>query len=146
MKLLVTLLVLLIAAPVLLADTKDEAAKKWSYKVLVKGDAKPFPEAVTVKELRAADIPSGTIITGSCFQCEAPDTVIFPDDMKGVRFLRCNLDNVFIPPGNPEIGTHEKSSRVKYTVNPADGKDWKLDKAGKFVKPMAEITTLEDSD
>lgn len=129
-------LVLLAWAAVAVADTAAEAGKKWSGKVLVPRKTKGMPEGVTVDELRKADIPPGTVIENSTFAAETPDTVVFPDGMKGVRFKRCNLDNVVIPPGNPDLGDHENVSRRRFKANPADGKDWEVDQAGKFTKEL----------
>lgn len=62
------------------------------------------------------------IIERSCFSQEKPDMKIFPDDMKGKTFLNCNLDNVFIPPGNI---TKDCSQRRFMAQD--DGYDWILD-------------------
>jgi hypothetical protein len=58
----------------------------------------------------------------TCFSQETPDSVIFPADMIGVTFVYCNLDNVYIPPGNTVI----ESSQVRFKVQ-EDGKDWIVD-------------------
>jgi hypothetical protein len=113
--------------------TKEEAGKRLSGRVLMKTRA--FPEAITFEELAALDIPSGTLVVGSCFSCEVPSEP-FPKTMRGVRFLRCNLDNVTLPPGNPELGKNERCSRRRFRANPADGRDWSIDAAGEFVAAL----------
>jgi len=64
----------------------------------------------------------GKVIYGSCFSQEVPDSHIFPDDMQGVLFLNCNLDNVFVPEGNFIRG----GSRRRFKVQ-EDGYDWYVD-------------------
>jgi len=109
--------------------TKEEASKLLSGRVLMRTRA--FPEAITFAEMAALDIPSGTLVVGACFACEVPSEP-FPKGMRGVRFLRCNLDNVTLPPGDPELGRNDGCSTRRYKANPADGKDWQIDAAGKF--------------
>lgn len=61
----------------------------------------------TNQNLRSATDLNGAVIIGSCFYqtCAAdftgdPLRHIFPGDMRDVAFVECNLDNVYIPPGN----------------------------------------------
>lgn len=61
-------------------------------------------------------------IYGSCFSQEQLDRHIFPEDMSGVTFVNCNLDNCFIPEGNDVVG----GSRRRFQVQ-EDGFDWLLD-------------------
>lgn len=68
----------------------------------------------------------GLTICGSCFSQETPDRHIFSDKMTGVTFLWCNLDNVYIPPGN----TAKNCSQRIFKAQP-DGEDWILDSATK---------------
>jgi len=102
-----------------------------------------------------ADVPveelNGTEIVGSCFYQEnQPDARIFPTNMKGVTFRRCNLDNVYIP--NPLVGPNANvvitegpdaccTKRIKCFPPPKHEKfkgavDWEVDGTGKPVKPM----------
>jgi hypothetical protein len=70
-------------------------------------------------------------ICGSCFSKEIPDTKVFPDNMTGVTFIDCNLDNVFIPPGNTIIrGSHKRFKAQN------DGEDWIVDAQGAPVEPV----------
>jgi hypothetical protein len=48
---------------------------------------------------------------------------IFPDDMTGVTFYNCNLDNVYVPPGNTVIGGSQRRIKVQN-----DWEDWILEK------------------
>lgn len=61
-------------------------------------------------------------IEGSCFSQETPDSVVFPADMQGVTFIRCNLDNVFMPEGNTVIGGSQRRFMAL-----DDGNDWFVD-------------------
>lgn len=76
----------------------------------------------TGRNLRNEKIEPGETIEASCFSQEKPDTHVFPDDMTGVTFLRCNLDNVFIPEGNLMIDCRQRRFLVQN-----DGNDWEVD-------------------
>lgn len=65
---------------------------------------------------------SNKIIYASCFSQENPDSHIFPEDMTGVMFYNCNLDNVYIPPGNTVIGGSQRRFKVQN-----DLRDWEID-------------------
>ena len=62
---------------------------------------------------------NGLTIKGSCFSQEKPDTHCFPEDMTGVTFEYCNLDNCFIPAGNTVV----EGSQRRYEVQ-NDGNEW----------------------
>ena len=100
---------------------------------------------VPVKEL------NDTEIVGSCFyQEDKPDAFVFPDGMKGVTFRRCNLDNVYIPPGNTVVTEGWEACCQKRIMvqpptpkakpdkdDPPDGPiDWIVDKDNKPVEPL----------
>lgn len=74
---------------------------------------------------------SDTVITGSCFSQENPDTHVFPEGMAGVTFVNCNLDNCFIPAGNSVQG----GSQRRFMTMP-DGQDWLVDAA---LQPVAML-------
>lgn len=76
-------------------------------------------------------ILNGQTITGSCFSHEKPDAHIFPDDMTGVTFINCNLDNCFIPAGNTVVG----GSQRRFIVQD-DGFDWIIDENN---QPMEKL-------
>jgi hypothetical protein len=118
--------------------TKEEASKLLSGRILVSRLSKQLPEGIALDELRSLDIPPGTVIRNSCFSCERPDSAPFPEKMRGVRFIGCNLDNVVIPPGNPDLGSNDRCSQRRFSVNPIDGKDWLVDATGKATQLLSE--------
>lgn len=72
----------------------------------------------TNQYLREAADLDGSVVVGSCFyQVCSYDFVgdplrhIFPEDMQEVVFVDCNLDNVYIPPGNTMRGCSHR--RIK---------------------------------
>ena len=81
---------------------------------------------------------SDTIIVGTCFSQtlwykNKPRRVkIFPDDITGVIFKECNLDNVYIPPGNTVDGGTNKFFKTM-----EDGQFWILDENNR--KPIAPL-------
>lgn len=70
-------------------------------------------------------------IFGSCFSQEIPDRHIFPDDITGVTFINCNLDNVYIPDGNMVIGCSQRKFKAQN-----DLMDWILDVDLKPIEPI----------
>lgn len=74
-------------------------------------------------------------IKGSCFAQEflegdeLPDSggkTIFPA-ITGVTFTNCNLDNVYVPPGNTVSGGCKRTLQAN-----GDGKDWIMTKNGSW--------------
>lgn len=63
------------------------------------------------------------IIRGACFSQQNPDTKVFPDEMSGVTFVNCNLDNCVIPEGNTLIDCSNRRFKVQNDLN-----DWEIDK------------------
>lgn len=124
--------------------TAEEASKLLSNRVLMSRRA--FPEAITRKDLLAMEIPPGTVIRNSCFSCEVPDSEVFPPKMRGVRFVGCNLDNVLLPPGNPDLGENDRCSQRRFAVNPADTekRDWTLGSDGRFVAPITSLSEVRE--
>lgn len=82
--------------------------------------------------LRDAKLDGKTVYASSFMQ-EKPDTQVFPDNMIGVTFVNCNLDNCVIPPGNTVIGGSRKRWRVQN-----DLRDWELDANNQPVKVLSE--------
>jgi hypothetical protein len=75
-------------------------------------------------------IIEGTI-EGSCFSQEKPNSVIFPYDMQNITFIRCNLDNVFIPDGNTVIGGSQRRFMAF-----DDGYDWLVDENNNLISRL----------
>lgn len=76
------------------------------------------------------DLKNKTIY-GSCFSQEIPETKIFPSGMKGVTFINCNLDNVFIPSGNTVIGGSQRQFKAM-----DDGQDYLVNEQGEAISPL----------
>lgn len=85
----------------------------------------------TNRSLRDAKDLNGKTIYASVFLQEIPDSRIFPENMKGVTFVNCNLDNVYIPPGNTVIGGSQRRFRVQN-----DLRDWLIDENNKPIEPL----------
>lgn len=91
----------------------------------------------TNQHLRTATDLYG-IIMGSCFYqvCSVdfagdPLRHIFPGNMRGVTFVECNLDNVYVPSGNVMYScSHRRIKRMN------DGEYWFLDKNLKPTEPI----------
>lgn len=96
--------------------------KKYSYKDFMDKD---------LTALSASDFNNSEIV-GSCFyQQKAPDTQVFPSGITGVKFIKCNLDNVLIPTGNTIEGDCHRKIKVQN-----DLEDWIVDGLGKPVEPV----------
>lgn len=80
---------------------------------------------------------NGLTIEGSCFSQETPDSNIFPPDLKDCTFKYCNLDNVFIPPGNKVENGSQRRFKVQNDLN-----DWEID-AGNNPVRLVEYRRLE---
>lgn len=109
-----------------------------SAELLARRNEKYSFQDFTNQHLRAATDLNDIIVIGSCFYQVCPEDFsgdplmhIFPEDMCGVTFVECNLDNVYVPPGNV---THECSHlRIKRM---ADGEYWFVDENIKPTEPI----------
>lgn len=86
---------------------------------------------------------NNTEIVGTIFLQVNGPKAIFPENMTGVVFKGCCLDNCIVPPGNtvtqyPDNPHHADhcSNRMMKIQN--DGEYWLLDKNGKPVVPKSE--------
>ncbi len=84
----------------------------------------------TGKDLKDMDL-NGRVIYASCFSQEIPDSEIFPQDMVGVTFLNCNLDNCVIPEGNLVLGGSNRRFEAQ-----TDGNDWEIDENFEPTRPL----------
>jgi hypothetical protein len=72
-----------------------------------------------------------TDVIGTCFYNQKPLTEVFPSEIKNVKFIGCNLDNIIIPDGcTIEGGCH----RLIQVQN--DGEDWLIDKDLNPIEPL----------
>lgn len=99
----------------------------------------------TGKKLLDADDLNDVVIIGSCFYqvCLVdhegePLMHIFPEDMRGATFIECNLDNVYVPPGNT-VDSSCSRLKAKY-MN--DGENWILDDNLAPVEPVRKTSLL----
>ena len=72
-----------------------------------------------------------TEVVGTCFHQNVPKTVVFPAGIKGVKFVKCNLDNVVIPKDCTVDGGCNRLIAVQ-----KDGCDWLLDTDLNPVEPL----------
>lgn len=97
------------------------------------------------KDKPASDF-NKTEIKGSCFYQEAKEKDaevlkdIFPDGMMGVVFKRCDLNNVFVPPGNV---VEDNCSHRRLKIQ-NDGCDWVLDDGLKPIEPTDKKQRLRE--
>lgn len=73
----------------------------------------------------------GLTIEGLCLSNETPNAMVLPPNLTGTTFVDCNLDNVFIPPGNTLVRCRVARFRVQ-----EDGLDWLLDEDLNPVRPL----------
>jgi len=83
---------------------------------------------VPVKEFDSSEI------IGSSFYQDIPYSKVFPDSIKGVKFINCNLDNCIIPIGAIVIGGTNKHFKV---MN--DQEYWIVDKNKNPIIPLDTI-------
>lgn len=122
-KIIITIILLLIpisifAQPIFYEGQWIEMNDKYSFKNFTNQDLSKE------KDLKNINIYSSTFYQ----QCGLNDTPgwrhIFPEDMKGVTFYNCDLNNVYVPPGNTIIdpcGRHkllkEQNDRTQWILN-----------------------------
>ena len=70
-------------------------------------------------------------VVGTCFHQTVPKTAIFPAGITGVKFVKCNLDNVVIPKDCTVEGGCNRLIAVQ-----KDGCDWLLDTNLNPVEPL----------
>ena len=72
-----------------------------------------------------------TEVIGSCFASLTPNTRVFPDGITGVKFIKCNLDNVVVPKEcTIEGGCHRLIAKQN------DGEDWLVDEHLNPIEPL----------
>lgn len=101
--------------------------EKYSYRDLSKRCKDCDFSKVPIEEI------NDTEIIGSGFGKGIPwDSSMFPEGMKGVTFIRCNLDNCVVPEGN----TIGQGCTNKHHMVMNDGENWIVDKDLKPIEPL----------
>ena len=77
------------------------------------------------------NIPDGSVVYGSCFSQEVPNTPVFNPAMRNVTFRNCNLSNVRVPQPNNNVLI---DCRVDQFQAQNDLNDWIVDDLGKPVE------------
>ena len=85
----------------------------------------------TGRTLKDAEDLKDMIVYASCFSQETPDSHIFPENMKDITFVNCNLDNVYIPAGNTIVGGSQRRFKVQN-----DKMNWFVDKNNNPIEPL----------
>lgn len=75
----------------------------------------------------------GLVIYSSNFSHETPDSKVFPQNLMGTTFIKCNLSNCEIPDGNLVIDCNQKRFKVQN-----DLRDWELDESDQPIKVLNE--------
>jgi len=70
-------------------------------------------------------------VIGACFYNEKPLTEVFPEGVSGVKFVKCNLDNIVIPKDCTIEGGCRRLIQVQN-----DGEEWVLDEHLKPIEPL----------
>jgi len=112
----------------------QEINEKYSYK------AYPYHN-LSFKDKKSTEFNNTTII-GSCFYQECsedgtPPFDIFPN-ITGVIFERCNLDNIYIPPGNIVKDSCNRKLKVQN-----DWEVWVLNDSFEPIEPMNKSERLK---
>lgn len=105
----------------------EKINEKYSFKDFTGASLRDVP----VEELNSS------IIMGSCFYQEnKPDTKVFSDDMRGVVFKRCNLNNVYIPPGNTVVLEGPDKCSNERIKEQNDWEMWVVDENMNPIEPL----------
>lgn len=78
-----------------------------------------------------SEMPSGITVYATSFYLEKPDSEIFNPELKNVKFVKCNLDNILIPPNNELIESTNERFEVQNDLN-----DWLINDKNLPLKPF----------
>lgn len=106
---------------VLVDDRTVEYSDEWSFKNFSNLDLHHL--------IRLHDV----VIYESSFYWERPDSEPFPSWATGITFVKCNLDNIVIPPDAIVIDCTTRRFEVQN-----DLRDWEIDENGDPIKVMGE--------
>lgn len=95
-------------------------------------------EAYSFKDMTGWDLSDHKDMDGKVIYCltlsnETPDAQVLPANLTGATFIKCNLCNVFVPPGNTVIDCQTQRFKVQN-----DGEDWFIGDDDKPVEPIAK--------